>query len=200
MSPISVRPRRRIWLSQPLAPRGQRHLALRAPTHRPRPALARPFRLTLRPLRAQRAASHLVLLRPKFSVGYNLPATQRKRSVSWGYTQPTHTRGAFIRLVGGIFGRRGRSRRCLRALHQFCSDPTLVTLQTTPTGAPTAAPHPQRARLRGARHRGSYVRRCRPAALTRVGPTPNLRATAYPTPLPHVAPTAALPQPSHLNM
>lgn len=60
------------------------------------------------------------LPRPTVAIGYNMPVPTRC-STAWGYTQPSCTRGAFIKTLAGILSSRGRLRHSLAALHGFCS-------------------------------------------------------------------------------
>jgi hypothetical protein len=112
-SALSRRPARR---AQP-----SRAAAAPAPTPAPAPRPhAAPLGLRVRPL-APATAPGLWVRRPLLTVGFNMPVPNPRNFQPWGYTLPTHVRGAFIRTLGGVLMRHGRARPCLRALHSFCS-------------------------------------------------------------------------------
>lgn len=71
---------------------------------------------------------------PTVAIGYNMPVPTRC-STAWGYTQPSCTRGAFIKTLAGILSSRGRLRHSLAALHGFCSTrpPVAATTRRPPS-------------------------------------------------------------------
>lgn len=92
-----VRTHRRVAPPSPrLAPRG------------PQTRLASPSTALLR----TQTPAPLWVHRPSHSVGYNMPLPRRLNMTPWGYTLPGHVRGAFMRTLGGILLRQGRSRSC----------------------------------------------------------------------------------------
>lgn len=110
------------------------------PARAPR-ARAMPLGLRVR-LRAPATPPGLWVRRPLLTVGFNMPVPNPRNFQPWGYTLPTHVRGAFIRTLGGVLMRHGRARPCLRALHSFCSAapvPRRVPFTPVPMGTQVVA-------------------------------------------------------------
>jgi hypothetical protein len=103
-APLS-RPRPQARGTRSVAPRG---VALPPPRQPRRVRLTRPRSALL----GSRRPAPLWVYRPSLSVGYNMPLPRRRNMTPWGYTLPGHVRGAFMRTLGGVLLRRGRSRSC----------------------------------------------------------------------------------------